>query len=360
MAAIQDKNGSWSASISFYKDGKRRHTTKRGFSSKREAQRYELQFKDRLSSNDIKTVVKFKEALESFMTEKSTYLKASTQSEFARVSRDYFSMIMDRDIFKMSLNDYKLVKEYLMTKDLSVNYKNKIIGILKSVSKYISIHYEINDVARHIIRFRNNEINEEFSVWDINEFNIFQQYIDKEIYKYFFQTLFYTGARVGELRALYKSDYSNGYIFINKSLRHKIDGITTPKNKYSNRKIKLDSETDKIIKILSNQKGQFMFGNDKPLSESNVGREFRKYIGRVQLDYPEFRRIRVHDLRHSHATVLINNGANIVAVSKRLGHASIDITLRTYTHLLRESEDKLVEILNGITDPDTCDEGVNL
>jgi len=54
----------------------------------------------------------------------------------------------------------------------------------------------------------------------------------------------------------------------------------------------------------------------------------------------------MHDLRHSHASILINKGANIIAVSKRLGHSSVEITLKVYTHLMKESEDKLLEILN--------------
>ncbi|MBR5340655.1 MAG: tyrosine-type recombinase/integrase [Erysipelotrichaceae bacterium] len=46
------------------------------------------------------------------------------------------------------------------------------------------------------------------------------------------------------------------------------------------------------------------------------------------------KRIRIHDFRHSHATNLINDGVNIVAVSKRLGHSDITQTFNTYTHLL--------------------------
>ncbi|MBW9212967.1 tyrosine-type recombinase/integrase [Trueperella sp. zg.1013] len=57
-------------------------------------------------------------------------------------------------------------------------------------------------------------------------------------------------------------------------------------------------------------------------------------------------KIRVHDLRHSHATWLISEGINIVAVSKRLGHATIEQTLKTYTHLSRNSEEQLIKKIN--------------
>ena len=55
------------------------------------------------------------------------------------------------------------------------------------------------------------------------------------------------------------------------------------------------------------------------------------------------KRIRIHDLRHSHATILINSGVNIVAVSKMLGHSNINQTLKTYTHLLESTNDELVD-----------------
>lgn len=59
-------------------------------------------------------------------------------------------------------------------------------------------------------------------------------------------------------------------------------------------------------------------------------------------------RIRIHDLRHSHATMLINNGVNIVAVSRRLGHSDINITLKVYSHLLRKTEDEMVTTISNL------------
>ena len=55
----------------------------------------------------------------------------------------------------------------------------------------------------------------------------------------------------------------------------------------------------------------------------------------------------IHDLRHSHATWLINSGVNIVAVSKRLGHASINQTLKTYTHLLQKTNDEMMDTIES-------------
>ena len=62
----------------------------------------------------------------------------------------------------------------------------------------------------------------------------------------------------------------------------------------------------------------------------------------------KIKKIRIHDLRHSHASYLISKNVNIVAVSRRLGHTSIQTTLDTYTHLLKESNDKLLEVLEDL------------
>lgn len=345
MSVKQEINGTWTANISYYRDGSPRHTHKRGFKTKREAQRYEIDFRDGLKNP---TNLRFIDALESYLKDKRTNRKKSTNDELTRICNDYFSIINQVPIDDLKIRHYQQIKDSLTDTDLSTSYKNKILTILKSISKYLSMHYEIPDSARGITKFKSFEIKKEMQTWTPSEFSLFLEHVDRELYRDLFHTLYFTGARIGEIRALYKTDLMDNYISINKSIRHDKDGVTTPKNQYSNRKVALDSTTIATIKKYTSMEGLYLFGNEKPLSESSVGRIFRGYISKVQETVPEFRKIRVHDLRHSHATLLINNGANIVAVSKRLGHANIEITLKTYTHLFKESELKLIEILEKI------------
>jgi integrase len=74
-----------------------------------------------------------------------------------------------------------------------------------------------------------------------------------------------------------------------------------------------------------------------------IDREFKKAMAASGV-----KQIRVHDLRHSHASVLLNNGVNILAVSKRLGHSSIKTTLEVYAHLMKESDDAMIEAIEKI------------
>ena len=60
------------------------------------------------------------------------------------------------------------------------------------------------------------------------------------------------------------------------------------------------------------------------------------------------KQIRIHDFRHSCASLLINNGANITLVAKYLGHSKIDETLNTYSHMFRSVLDNVVDTINKL------------
>jgi integrase len=92
----------------------------------------------------------------------------------------------------------------------------------------------------------------------------------------------------------------------------------------------------------------FRTRDDHPLDPDNlVKRVFRPTLARAGI-----RRIRFHDLRHTYATLLINQGANVKYISKQMGHASVQITLDRYGHLLpdtgREEMQKLDCVMDGV------------
>ena len=80
----------------------------------------------------------------------------------------------------------------------------------------------------------------------------------------------------------------------------------------------------------------------EPRSPSTVSRAWGDFAGKIGL--PE---VTFHNLRHSHASQLIDAGVDIVTISKRLGHAKPDITLRIYAHLFRESDAKAAAAINA-------------
>ena len=206
-------------------------------------------------------------------------------------------------------------------------------------------YYDINNIS-HVLTSIKKNISEqkEMEVWTVDEFNQFINCIHHPVYKAYFYTLFWTGIRRGEGIALLKDDLTeDGYLIINKSIRTISEGAKAPKTASSVRKVKLDIKTYEILKTLKQRPGTILFGDDTYLSHSCIQRQFKKAI-----NLSGVKPIRIHDLRHSHATILINSGANIVAVSKRLGHSDINMTLKVYTHLLDKTSDELVSMINNI------------
>ena len=126
--------------------------------------------------------------------------------------------------------------------------------------------------------------------------------------------------------------------------------LTIKPNKYRSLKNNSSEREIHISKALSNQlkdllsiEGDFLFGGLEPLKKTTIDNRFKKII-KLSGVYP----IKLHDLRHSHASILISMGINIVAISRRLGHSNIGETMRTYTHLMKEDEERMIELLNKI------------
>ena len=191
----------------------------------------------------------------------------------------------------------------------------------------------------------------------LEEYNEFDSVIDNFSFHLFFEILFYLGLRQGECQALtWKDiDLENGKIKITKTLTTKIKGqkwtISSPKTKNSIRTLPL---TKKLIEDLKKQKIEamkfkdysenwFVFGNSFPFPETTIQVKKNKYCKLANV-----KQIRVHDFRHSCASLLINKGATISLVSKYLGHSNISITLNTYTHMYKSELEDMTDILNKL------------
>lgn len=87
----------------------------------------------------------------------------------------------------------------------------------------------------------------------------------------------------------------------------------------------------------------FVFGDVSPI-HPDVLRKRKK----DNAEKSGLKEIRIHDFMHSCASLLINNGANIVMVAKYLGHTKIDETLNTYSHMFRNKLDDIVNTIDKL------------
>ena len=197
-----------------------------------------------------------------------------------------------------------------------------------------TIHAQLSSILNHACRYYNLKTNVARDVGTM---------VEKEAD----EILYWCGLRMGELLALTKEkfDFKTGTIKIDESLQ-RIDGkniITPPKTKKSIRKVAMPDFLAEEIKIYLNgfyklKPKDLIFTFSKSFLHHEMDRGSKK---------ANVKRIRVHDLRHSHISLLIELGFSATAIADRVGHESIDITYR-YAHLFPSKQKEMADSLTQV------------
>lgn len=189
---------------------------------------------------------------------------------------------------------------------------------------------------------------DEMNIWTQEEFQKFaDSLMDKSIPWLAFQILFWTGIRIGELLALTFADVDleKKTIRINKSyqrLRGK-DIITEPKTPKSNRVVHIPDFLAADIKDYEESLYDWV-PDDRVILVAKTTLE-KEMVRGVQLS--GVKRIRIHDLRHSHVSLLLELGFSAKEIAERLGHENIETTLNTYAHLYPDKQEKMADRLDA-------------
>lgn len=312
-----------------------------------------------MKNNDIsnKTVGEIFEEYSKYIEMKLKYQTVrSIKSRFKTYILPYFE---NTKIVDITPKDYLKWQKMIFDKDFSYSHKKTLHYTFSELYSYLDTFYDYRDnVVKKVGALSNYEIPKEMNYWTIEEFNKFIKKISKEdwIYKFFFEFLFYTGTRLGEANALTFNDVEYDLIFINKTISKEIINgkrqITTPKTKTSIRRIKIDnilvSEINELKEYYKQKYSDFnenfyIFGGKSPLSPTTIKRKKDSYAKKAKI-----KTIRLHDFRHSHATLLLKNNIPIEEISKRLGHENLSTTLNTYIHLMPLYEKRVVNTLNSL------------
>lgn len=186
----------------------------------------------------------------------------------------------------------------------------------------------------------------EMLFWTKEEYlNFIEAIKDKPNSFYAFEVLYWCGCRVGELLALTAEniDLENKKIIINKSYQ-RLEGedyITEPKTEKSNRMIQLP---DFLCEELKEYMGM-LYGFTKKDRIFHITKHYLHHEMQRGCKASGVKKIRIHDLRHSHVALLIEMGFSPVTISERLGHESIAVTLQ-YAHLYPSKQLELADKLN--------------
>lgn len=308
----------------------------------------------------MKSNILFIDAYENYLKYISLKLKPqsikSINSRFQNYIIPYFKNFYIDDITPQFYLEWQ---QKINDLGFKYSYKKSLHYAMCSFYNYLNIFYEYKkNIPKKVGNFINNTTSREIKFLNIKDY---ERFIDSFktrdiIYKYFFEFLFFTGVRLGEANALQFCDVIDNIVSINKTIsKEKINGqriITSPKSIQSNRKIKIDNVIINEILELKNMYKKmyrnyndnfYIFGGIEPLSPTTITRKKNYYCNIANIS-----NIRVHDFRHSHATLLLANNVPLEEISHRLGHSDINITLNTYTHFFPEYEKRVIETLNSI------------
>lgn len=243
------------------------------------------------------------------------------------------------------------IKSVLYSEDFlkySTSTKNTVYSYLNAIFKYSMVYYglQFNPVAQ-IPRFRktDEERMHEMNIYTPEQFDTFYRLFSKshkEMADLLF-LIFWTGMRLNEALSLTFDCFDGHSLHIR---RQYVKGQWKAlKTKGSRRTIALDPD---CIKIISEQykkysvmpkfsENWFIFGGYVPIADNTLTRQKNKCLKENNLPY-----ITIHELRHSHASFLIDQGVSLYKISKRLGHSSYSITADRYGHLIDRQEDEVL------------------
>ena len=279
-----------------------------------------------------------------------TQSKNSLKDKFKNHILPYFSQY---NIFDIKEVDYINFQSVINSRNLSYNTKKNIHFLLSGFFNYCMIYYNLSEnIISKVGCFKRKNVKTlDYDFYTYKEFNKFIKYVSDDVYKQFFNLMFYTGTRPGEAMALKFSDLYYCYIDINKTIdEHGSREIGTPKTLTSYRKIAIDKVLYKSLLNLKKyyQKkyndysfDYFIFGGKKPLAPTTINRRKESACNLAGI-----RKIKLHEFRHSHATLLLDRKIMINEISKRLGHSDVSTTLNIYTHTSLIQEKRVIKTLN--------------
>lgn len=257
------------------------------------------------------------------------------------------------DIYEISKSDLIKWQDTILTFNFTNSYNKRLYYVFNLYLDYCCKYFNLqSNLLREIGPFPKKIENKKTDYYTLKEFELFIKNIDNNIYKQYFNLMFFTGTRPGEAMALKFSDLEGNYLTINKSIQRKGNReLDTPKNEYSIRKILISNilkkELLKLKKFYIKSYGDisydyFIFGGINPLAPTSIDR-----IKKNACEKANLKCITQHQFRHSYATNLINKGIPINTVSKLLGHSNIEVTAKVYIHNNLEHEKRVLRILSS-------------
>lgn len=350
MAAKAEKDpktGKWLIQYRYTDwQGNRKKSTKRGFNTKREAEEWLQTF---LVTQQADFNMMFEDFLKIYYADMETRLREHTMR-----TKKYIIDLKVLPFFgKMKMNEIKAAdirkwQNKLIQQGYAPTYLRTINNQVSALFNYAVKYYDLpNNPCRKAGSIGKGKA-DEMQFWTKEEFDKFVDTVMNKQQSYMaFMTLFWTGMRLGELLALNVGDvdFEKRTISITKSYQRMSgrDVITEPKTPRSKRSITIPQFLvidlqDYVNSMYAVEKEDRLF----PITKYYLEHEMQRGIKQSGV-----KRIRIHDIRHSHASMLVELGFSPLEIANRLGHEKIETTLNTYSHLYPNKQEQLADRLDA-------------
>ena len=346
MSVKKMKDGRWYCYLR-YKDyaGNVKQHKKTGFATKREAQEYETQYKRRMNGA---TDMTFREVYELYLEDKKARIKPSSVPNL-RSEIEPHSLAVFGDIPVSRITSPMVLR---WQTSLAQTRKASTVNILtrraSEVIRFAIKHYNVQtDPFAKVDGLK--QAKTEMSIWTVDEFKTVFEYMKSNAPTPAYvmtALLFWTGMRIGEALALTLDDVDFTVPSVSITKTTTTNGfLSTPKTAKSMRTILLTKEIsamleDYVKSIYKPKPGDYIFPHE-------LRRGLSRYLNKAS-NATGVPRIRVHDLRHSHASLLINANVPPMLIAERLGHENVTTTLKVYAHLYPNKQGEVVACLDAI------------
>lgn len=337
----------------YYRDGmgKPRDRKRIVYGTRKDAVLAEAQLYNELAIG-ITSNMTFKKLFDAYHESKPN-VKPETLRKERELFTKYLIQISNKKIEYITPFNLITLRNNIEASDGSITQKNKAIYLLKSIYKFGKRIFGINDIASDVEIIK-PKVKEKFTYNTLTpeEFQEVIQYEKLEVFRLLYEIYFWAGLRRGEALALFKKDLLRTKELDVYNSINSYQEVGPPKNESSYRRVKIHDDLYNRLLPHAKSKGKFLLGGETNLAPNTVNRRFsaclyKANVSRREIGLKEIPHVRIHDLRHSHATFLASQNIPITVVSARLGHSSISETMQTYVHLFKGDDIRALEAIDN-------------
>ena len=349
VKSYKDANGKTKYYASFYYSdytGQRRKKKKEGFTTAAAAKQFERDF---IEKHNGSSDILFKNLVENYFADCKQRLKPSTiatkKNMLYNFILPFFGGYQLADIKPLDVRHWQ---NEILKRNFKPGYLRLIHAQLAAVLHYAVKYYGLRQnpatLAGSIGTLKQQKA---IQFYTLEQFKSFLPCV-KEKYQLAFKLLFFTGLRIGEMLALNIGDFdaTAGTLAISKTFSHDLKIILTPKTPKSKRTVTLPSFLIREIsdyittRFYDPQPGERLF--------FWLNKDALQYARDTAAETAGLPKIRLHDFRHSHASLLIEMGFPPLVISERLGHESVKTTLEIYSHLYPDKAASVADKLDKL------------